>query len=407
MAPDPASAGQARSGPRLGDRSLFPDLEARAYLSYAAVAPASLPVIQAVSAALADYARLGQGAFPLWAMRRERLRQKLGELLGVSSNDLGLSSGTTRAITDLALAIPWREGDSLVLFEPEFPANVTPWRLAAERFGLVTHFHPLAGAEHDVDRVLGPLEARLKSGVRLVAVSAVQFKTGLRMPLADMSRLCHRYGAEIFVDAIQALGVVPFDASGLDLDYVAGGAHKWLMGIEGAGYLYVREACGKTLRPLTAGWSSHEQAFAFLLDGPGHLDYSRPLKTGAQVFEGGSNSVVSLAGLEAALDTLLELGVGAIFGHVGAYLDALQSGLEHLGIRHLRAAEPAARSGILSLEVPAGLSVRLVAERLRERGIFASTPDGLLRFAPHFPNAPSEVPEVLSALVDVGLGNGA
>jgi selenocysteine lyase/cysteine desulfurase len=82
-------------------------------------------------------------------------------------------------------------------------------------------------ATKDPDRVLGPLEDQLKRGLRLVAVSAVQFQTGLCMPLVEMAALCRKYGAEIAVDAIQAAGVVPFAIDALGLDYVAGGAHKW------------------------------------------------------------------------------------------------------------------------------------------------------------------------------------
>ena len=388
----------AGPNPRLGDRSLFPQLGASAYLSYAAIAPPSRPVVDAVERALAEYARQGQGAFSYWAEQRERLREQLATLLGARADNVALVSGTSHGLTHLALAIPWRAGDRVVLFTGEFPANITPWQRAAKLFGLELCFHDLVGAEHDMDRLLTPLEERLRSGARLVAVSAVQFQTGLRMPLAQMAALCERYGAELAVDAIQATGVVPFDVEALGLDYVVGGAHKWLMGIEGAGYLYVRPDRVAALDPPTAGWLSHENAIGFLLGGPERLDYGRPLQRSARVFEASSSSVVSFAALSASLDLILKLSVAEIHRHVATYLDTLAAGLAERGYRLLRSPRASERSGILSMRLPEGMSARVLADRLRQRGVYVGTPEGLLRFSPHFPNACSEVAEVLGHL---------
>lgn len=384
--------------PALGDRSLFPELAARAYLNHAAVAPPSRVVIEAVERALTQYARLGQGAFSDWAEQRERLREQLGVLLGTRADNIALVAGTSHALTHLALAIPWQAGDRVVLFTGEFPANITPWQRAAKLFGLELCFHDLQGVEQSLDRLLAPLEERLKNGVRLVAISAVQFQTGLRMPLAEMAALCQRYGAEIAVDAIQATGVVPVDVEALGLDYVAGGAHKWLMGIEGAGYLYIRPDRMPALDPPTAGWLSHENAIGFLLGGSERLDYGRPLQRTAQVFEASSSSVASFAALRASLELILSLGVAEIHRHVTGYLDALGVGLAARGYQHLRSPRASERSGILSMRPPHGISARMLADRLRQRGVYVGTPEGLLRFSPHFPNSHSEVAEVLGHL---------
>jgi hypothetical protein len=69
-------------------------------------------------------------------------------------------------------------------------------------------------------------------------------------------------------------------------------------------------------------------------------------------------------------------------------------------LRSLRAADPSRRSGILTLDPPAGVSATDLVTELRARGVFASMPDGLLRLAPHFPNSPSEIETVVSAMSD-------
>ncbi len=382
----------------LGDRSLYPDLKAKAYLAYAATGPVSSLVKAAVNQVLDSYAERGNVAFFDWLEQRERLREKLGRLIGAKPTDIALSSGTTRGISDLALCMPWHAGERVVLFQGEFPANVSPWQRAAELFGLEIDFVPMANAVEDEDSFLKPLAKLLERGARLVAVSAVQFQTGLRMPLPRIAELCRRYGAELCVDAIQACGAVPLDVEALGLDYLVTGAHKWLLGPEGVGFMYARPERARALVPRTAGWLSHEDGTTFLFAGPGQLRYDRPLKPTLQMLEGGSSSTLGFAAMEAGLEPLLALTPAAIFSHLGRYIDLLEPGVAARGFRSRRAEGTERRSGILSFEPPDGVSATDIVLQLRARGVFASMPDGLLRFAPHFPNAMSEIETVLGAL---------
>src|SRR5690606_31310596 len=87
--------------PALGDRALFPDLEAKAYLSHAAISPASSRVQAAVASMLDVQARLGQAVFPEAEALRERVRTKLAALLGTAAENVALVSGTSHALSHL------------------------------------------------------------------------------------------------------------------------------------------------------------------------------------------------------------------------------------------------------------------------------------------------------------------
>jgi cysteine desulfurase/selenocysteine lyase len=385
--------------PRLGDRSLFPSLEPFAYLNHAGVSPPSEPVREATRAVVDDLARRGSGAVGAGLERRERLRARLAELLGCRSGDLALLGSTTAGVQSVALCLPWRRGDRVILVEGEFPANVTPWQQAAHAFGLEVAWLPLEAFLRSTAEGLARLDLELARGARLVAVSAVQFRSGLRMPVAEMAQRCAAAGAEIFVDAVQAAGVVPLEVRGVD--YLAAGAHKWLTGVGGAGFLYVRPERAAALVPRTAGWLSHQDAARFLVEGPGMLRYDRPIRSRADFLEAGTASEVSLAGLLAAVEILLGLGIPAVLAHVGRYLDRLEPALRERGFRSLRAPEPERRSGILSLEPPPGHGAAALARALRERGVACATPDGALRLSPHWPNHEEEIPRLLRVLDEV------
>lgn len=384
--------------PRLGSRELFPALEPRVYLNHAAISPPSEAVCRTAQSVTERYAREGLSAWQAFVEQRERLRALLAELIGApSAADIALVASTTQGVIDVAQCIPWQRGERLVLFRGEFPTNVTPWQRAAALHGLGVVM--LDGDEQRLqpERALARLQATLRRGVRLVAVSAVQFQTGYCLPLRAMADVCHQYGAELFVDAVQSVGVVPMDVQELGIDYLACGSHKWLMGLEGCGFVYVHPDRIRALRPVIAGWLSHEDATRFLFAGPGELRHDRPIRARADFFEVGTMNVLGFAALEASVSLLTALGVPAIFAHVGHYLDRLEAGMVERGFQSLRGPAPG-RSGMLCVLPPPDIDLAALQAALDDAGISCAMPDGKLRLAPHWPNDPAEVDLVLAVI---------
>lgn len=379
---------------RLGDRSLFETLEARAYLDHAAISPASAAVRDQVARVLSDYARGGLVGFKTWLPQRRRLKSKLATLIGCEAEDLGFVPNTTAGVVDVALCFPWKRGDRVLLFEGDFPANVTPWQRAAELFDLELVWLSVEPFTRSNEEGLAAVEEVLREGVRLVATSFVRFQTGLRLPVNAMGALAHRHGSELFVDGIQGIGVTPFDVA--NIDYLSCGAHKWLMGLEGAGFLYVDPKRVAALEPRVAGWLGHQNALDFLFLGAGHLRHDRPIREEASIVEQGAQNAIGFAALEASVDLIQQLGVDVIFAHVQRYHDALEPELVARGFRSERIAHGA--SGSLTVRVPEGVDLLALHASLVEDDIACTTPDGRLRFAPHWPNAITEVPVVVEAI---------
>lgn len=388
--------------PALGARHWFSALRPLVYLNHAAVSPPSALVRAAILAMLEDYSARGVDAVADAAAQRERLRGQLAELVGAAPSDIGLSPNTTHGVLAIAHGLDWRPGDRIICFDGEFPTNVVPWQQAALTYGLSVEFKALSDFDRDPADALKGLEASLVRGVRLIAVSAVQFASGRAMPLRELAALCHQYGAELFVDAIQALGVVPLDLRGMGIDYLTAGSHKWLMGTEGCGFLAVHPDRASSLIPRLAGWLSVEAPLDFLFSGRPDLRYDKPVRQRADFVEVGAPNALGLAGLEAGIAPILDLGPTRILAHVQSLHDLLEGPMVERGFRSLRAADPAGRSGILSFSAPPDLALQRFHSLLGAQGISASQPNGLLRFSPHWPNGPEQVGAVLEA-VDAAL----
>ena len=394
-------APQTQHKARLGDRSLFPHLQALVYANHAGISAPSAAVTEAAHGVYSDYERRGVAAFLTWLLQRNRVRDKLATLVGTTAQNIALGQNTTRGVTDIALCFPWKKGDRVILFDGEFPSNVTPWQRAAALFDLQLTFLPGAEYRTDLPAALDRLTRELQRGARLVAVSAVQFQTGFRMPLSDMADLAHARGAELFVDAVQACGMVPIDVTKEGVDYLVAGSHKWLMGVEGCGFVYAHPERAKALRPAVAGWLSHEDGIGFLFHGEGHLRYDRPIKPTIDFIEGGNTNAAGFAALEASIDLIQQIGVPTIFSHVQVYNDALERALLDRGFTSLRSPEPARRSGTLGVKPPPGYSVLELHHDLNERGIACAVPDGVLRFSPHWPNAHAEVGVIVGHVEEI------
>src|SRR5262249_10443577 len=152
-----------------------------------------------------------------------------------------------------------------------------------------------------VDDVRAAMDGR----TRLVSLSFVEFATGFRNDLGAVGQLCRERGALFLVDAIQGLGVFPLDVRRTPVDFLAADGHKWLLGPEGAGILYVRRERVDELRAVEVGWGSVVQGHDF-----DHI--ALDLKPHAGRWESGTLNAGGILALGASLGLVLEMGVEAV-----------------------------------------------------------------------------------------------
>src|SRR5687768_16376402 len=107
----------AVSEPKLGYRTLSPQLEPRAYLNHAAVSPLSTRVTSAMHACLESYARRGLSGAVEERLALEQVRASLGRLIGAQPRDIGFVQSTTAGAIAIARSLPFRPGERIVLFE--------------------------------------------------------------------------------------------------------------------------------------------------------------------------------------------------------------------------------------------------------------------------------------------------
>ena len=230
--------------------------------------------------------------------------------------------------------------------------------------------------------------------VRVLAVSLVQFSNGFRADLDRLGAACRANVVYLVVDAIQALGALPFDVRAQPVDIVACGGQKWLLGPWGSGFCYVRRELIAELVPPMSGWLSYQGMDDF----SNLLSYDDRLVEDARRFEIASPATQDQLGLATSIGLLLELGVDAIAAYLRTLGEPLLAWAERRGVRITSPTDPLHRSQIVCLAPP---DAREANRRLRQAGIVVSVREGAIRLAPHCYNTIEEMEKVVEVLDEV------
>ena len=179
-----------------------------------------------------------------------RARELVAELVACLPSELVFTSGATEAnnlaITGTARTAP-ADRRRIVISAIEHSAVLEPaTALANEGFEIVKAPVDDRGI---VD--LTRLPRIIGDNCWLVSTMAVNNETGVVQPVAEIARIAHERGALIHTDAAQAVGKIPVDLVGWDVDYASLTAHK-MHGPVGVGALYIA-AGAPAPRPLQLG----------------------------------------------------------------------------------------------------------------------------------------------------------
>ena len=364
----------------------FPQEPGLRYLNHAAVAPWP----RRASAAVSDFAeqnlRIGARDYLQWLQVEQRLRQRLTRLLNApSSADVALVKNTSEALSFVAFGLDWRAGDQVVISDQEFPSNRVVWE-ALRPQGVEVIEIDLAGADPEA-----ALLAACTPRTRLLAISAVQYASGLRLDLARLGAGCSQRGVLLCVDAIQQLGAQPFDVQASGCAFAMADGHKWLLGPEGLGVFYCRRDLREQLELHEYGWH--------MLEDVGNYDRRdwQPART-ARRFECGSPNMLGAMALEASLSLLEEVGLdeaGRLIEERIAHLHREIAALP--GARLLSPAQPARRAGILTFTLAGQDNLRLF-EALKQEQVVCAQRGGGIRLSPHFYTPERVLEETLAVL---------
>ena len=351
----------------------FPLDKSLIHLNHAGVSPWPLRTTKMVAQFSEENQSLGSLYYPRWTEVESQLRGQLQRLIGAPNvDDIALLKNTSEALSVVAYGLPWKRGDSIVGIQQEFPSNRVVWESLETRYGVNYRCVDTATTDDPEAALIDAVD----SSTRLLAISAVQYASGLRLDLERLGDYCKRNDILFCIDAIQWLGALPFDVEACQADFVAADGHKWLLGPEAVALFYCRAEQRERLSLNQFGWHMLEN----------HHDFDAPdwaPANSARRFECGSPNNLGIHAQSASLSLLEEVGMKTVAANIEQRVTHI---IEHIHRRRytlLSPSEASRRAGIVTFRM-AGVDHEQLFLRLLEHKLLSACRMEGLRFSPHF-----------------------
>ncbi|MCZ2073576.1 MAG: aminotransferase class V-fold PLP-dependent enzyme [Bryobacteraceae bacterium] len=391
----PAASSATSSGSRDFStvRADFPRARTAAYLDNASCHPLSVHTAAALHRYI-DWAskEVGEPWWPDWAQARTEAKTLFAKLINAKPSEIAFARSTIEAESNLlnGMAIQ-ASGGNVVTNDLHYSAAIYNYRMR-QKDGLEVRI--VKHRDWQID--IRDMERAVDRNTRLIAIALVSNVNGYLHDVSKLSELAHANGAYLYADIIQCAGAIPIDVRAMGIDLAACSTYKWLMGVKGFGFLYVREDLqGSVVRPVQhsggvrfnyAPWVEQpdtgldEIAFS-PVTGPSCYEVSYPSYEGA------------ICALE-SLKYIHRLGVENIRAHVRALTTRLQKEMPAAGYPSIT--PPDNESPIVAF---AAKDPQRAMEKLRKAGVHAAMRfRNKMRISPSVFNNQEDVDRLLEAL---------
>jgi selenocysteine lyase/cysteine desulfurase len=225
----------------------------------------------------------------------------------------------------------------------------------------------------------------------LVAACHGYYVNGFTQDLGPIVARAHAAGALVFTDAYQTLGARPIDVKETGVDFLASGNLKYLMGVPGIAYLYVRPGLAESLHPSVTGWFGRANPFAFDAK---LLDWS----AGASRFDSGTPPVPNAYIARAGMEIIASIGVEKIRAWHEVLGQRLRDGGRERGLTQHGTSDLARKTANSAFIVK---DSHAIEREMRARGVLPSARGPVIRLAPHFYNTIEDVDAALDLLAEL------
>jgi len=367
-------------------RAHFPALKDVVHLAGCSIAPRS-DALDAALARMLDAMARPASTWHLFEEEGERVRHRFAALVGARPEQIALVPNASVGAHQAASGLDLRRRPRIVTTTAEFPSLAHVWLAQRPRGAEVVFAEDTAGsgkagadpedgaaAAAPEGRTARALAEAVDARTALVSVPLATYRAAERLPAARIARAARQAGAAVLVDAYQALGVEPIDVDELGCDFLVAGASKYLLGLPGIAFLYVRDPGAAAQPPALTGWFGRRDPFAF---DPRVLDWA----DSGRRYETGTPPVPALYAAGAGLDLLSRVDAHAIRAHVTALGTHAADRLTRAGARLLSPPDPGRRGAHLALHDtdPAAL-----AAHLERRGIAVAPRGDVVRLSFHY-----------------------
>ena len=321
-----------------------------------------------------------------WMEEVRLAKESFAALIGATTKDIAVFSSVSEATSAVASALDFTgRKRRVVVSEMEFPTSGHVW-LAQERRGATVSWVAMRDGMIDLTEY-----DDITDDTALVTACSGYYVNGFTQDVGAIVQRAHSAGALAFTDAYQALGAMPVNVKESSVDFLASGNLKYLMGVPGIAFLYVRPELADTLQPATTGWFGRTNPFAFDVK---RLDWS----SGASRFDTGTPPVMNAYIARAGMEMISSIGVNNIRAWHEVLSQRLRDGGRERGLQQHGTSDLARKTANTAFVVN---DSHAIEQAMRARGVLPSARGPVIRLAPHFYNTLDDIDSALDLLAEL------
>jgi cysteine desulfurase/selenocysteine lyase len=366
-------------------RSYFPYLKKGIiYFNHASTGPITIKVKERIEAFLTERSEEKIDDYYAFKDVTDETKEMIGEMINCDADRIAFLDNTTNGIIWLAQGIDWKAGDRIILNDVEFPANVYPFLQLKEK-GVEVDFIKSKNGIVTAEEVINAIKPETK----LISISFVQFLSGYKVDLEKIGKVCKELEIFFSVDAIQGLGAVRLDVKKFNIDFLASGTQKWLFGLQGLAFIFVRKELQDKMKSAPIGWLAVKDAWDL-------LNFDLTTKETAERFQPGTLNNLGIYAFNSSMKLFNEFGFDEIEKQVLSNSRYFINKLAEIGYKSPLLSLPDENlSGIVSFK---NINAKMIFDNLSHKKIICSLREGYIRFAPHFYNTKQEINTIIDEM---------
>ena len=287
------------------------------YLDNAATSfPKPPQVLREVRKCLQSYGgNPGRGAHRLSVAAAEKIyetRELVSSFIGCGNPENVIFTLNDTYALNMAIKGTLRPNDHVIISNLEHNSVYRPiWTMSS--YGLI-EFSIFDAFASNVTEQIGKL---IRPNTRAVIANHVSNICSRTLPVLEIGQLCKKHGVLFILDAAQSAGHIEINMDKMNVDILCAPGHKGLMGIQGCGFLALRDGL-PLIDPIIEGGSGVNSLQPHMPDqNPEHL-------------EAGTLPTPAIAALSEGIKFVSSIGVEEISRHTARLFDLTVDALSSL-----------------------------------------------------------------------------
>ena len=317
------------------------------------------------------------------------VRKQFAKIINASPEEITFTPDVTHGSKIAANVLNYNKDSNIVCYWNDYPGQVYQALFLQKTKGI--EYRPVPDKKNIVS--VEDFAEKIDEKTKLVLLSHVQWTTGFRANLKEITKVAHENDAFILVDSIQSSGAILNDVRDWDIDFLTCGVAKWLLGPDQKGFFYMKRKLINEFFPPFAGYHGTDHGSEFQpYWNVNKIDY---LPTIDRYMDTNPGSILYYIASE-GLQILLDYGIKNIQKRIFQLTDYLIEQLQTLGnYEFITPLEKEYRSGIINIRLPNNIEV---VKKLREQKIVTSSRYGGIRISPHFYNTEEDIDLLISEI---------